>query len=383
MAVGKQVAVFSHAKGWRTEPTRIFRHYATGIAFWCRDISRHSLLGIRRKINASMLAFPHDCHQLASQFMRFSMLFYISVRCNLTTTGTFEQCTPANFEGFVLLRTLARLHFKPDFVALRNRLHPCFVALLFGQHKRTSQRHLTATGGVGAFDGACPDPRNDGGLAAAKFMGYFYLGVQVPDAAEGLPLHPLAVILHISGKPLRSLPAPGGIQFGAAVRVDRRLPGKPGRDLDHGLVDHYRHRVQVVGVGFQPQPLGFQRDGTAARKGIQQGRRVVIGRAQDLRFGGVQHLRVVGVFPLDQLFQNGKQPLTLGVLGLLGGVQFRVGRGVVHKAGPYHSACRRQRTPCPPQVQGGRVPMTDGFFARCFRIDRFQRKGNFNQLFRH
>lgn len=24
--------------------------------------------------------------------------------------------------------------------------------------------------------------------------------------------------------------------------------------------------------------------------------------------------------------------------------------------------------------------MTDGFFARCFRIDRFQRKGNFNQL---
>ena len=159
-------------------------------------------------------------------------------------------------------------------------------------------------------------------------MGYFYLGVQVPDAAEGLPLHPLAVILHISGKPLRSLPAPGGIQFGAAVRVDRRLPGKPGRDLDHGLVDHYRHRVQVVGVGFQPQPLGFQRDGTAARKGIQQGRRVVIGRAQDLRFGGVQHLRVVGVFPLDQLFQNGKQAFDARRFWvLLGGVQFRVAEG--------------------------------------------------------
>ena len=225
------------------------------------------------------------------------MLFYISVRCNLTTTGTFEQCTPANFEGFVLLRTLARLHFKPDFVALRNRLHPCFVAPSFLDNTnvlasgisqpQAGLGHLTVRAQIHAMTVASPP----------QVHGVFYLGVQVPDAAEGLPLHPLAVILHISGKPLRSLPAPGGIQFGAAVRVDRRLPGKPGRDLDHGLVDHYRHRVQVVGVGFQPQPLGFQRDGTAARKGIQQGRRVVIGRAQDLRFGGVQHLRVVGVFP--------------------------------------------------------------------------------------
>ena len=83
-------------------------------------------------------------------------------------------------------------------------------------------------------------------------MGHFYLGVQVTDAAERLPLHPLAVILHIGGKPLRPLPAGCAIQPGAAVRVDRHLPGKPGRDLDHGLVDHHRHGVQVVGVGFQP-----------------------------------------------------------------------------------------------------------------------------------
>ena len=273
--------------------------------------------------------------------------------------------------------------FNFVFFTVKLCLYPCFVALLFGQHKRTRQRHLTATGGVGAFDGARPDPRNDGGLAAALRVGYFYLGVQVPDAAERFPLHPLAVILHISGKPLRSLPAPGGIQFGAAVRVDRRLPGKPGRDLDHGLVDHYRHGVQVVGVGFQPQPLGFQRNSTAAGKGVQQGRRVIVGGAQDLCLGSRQHLRVVGVFPLDQLFQNAKQPLPLSVLGFLGGVQLRVSRGVVHKAGPYHSACRRQRTPCPPQMQGGRMPVPDGFFPRCLRIDRFQRKGNFDQLFRH
>ena len=137
-----------------------------------------------------------------------------------------------------------------------------------------------------------------------------------------------------------------------------------------------------MGVGLQPQPLGFQRDSTAACKGVQQGRRVIIGGAQDLCLGSRQYLRVVGVFPLDQLFQNAKQPLPFGVLGFLGGVQLRVGRGVVHKAGPDHSSCRRQRTPCPPQMQRGRVPVPDGFFPRCFRIDRFQRKGNFDQLFR-
>ena len=97
-----------------------------------------------------------------------------------------------------------------------------------------------------------------------------------------------------------------------------------------------------MGVGFQPQPLGFQRNSTAAGKGVQQGRRVIVGGAQDLCLGSRQHLRVVGVFPLDQLFQNAKQPLSLGVLGFLGGVQLRVGRGVVHKAGPDHGSSGRR-----------------------------------------
>ena len=235
-----------------------------------------------------------------------------------------------------------------DVVSLCDGLDPCFLAFLFGKHKGACQRHLTAAGGVGALDGACPDPCNDGGFAAAKSMGHFYLGVQVTDAAERLPFHPLAVILHIGGKPLRPLPAGCAIQQGAAVRVDRCLPGKPGRDLDHCLVDHHRHGVQVVGVGFQPQPLGFQRNSTAAGKGVQQGGRVIVGGAQDLCLGSRQHLRVVGVFPLDQLFQNAEQPLPFGVLGFLGGVQLRVGRGVVHKAGPDHSSCCNKRTARPP-----------------------------------
>ena len=311
------------------------------------------------------------------------MLFDIGIRCDFAATRAFENGTATYFERFIFFRTFAVLYLKMDAGSLCDGLDPCFLAFLFGKHKGACQRHLTAAGGVGALDGARPDPCNDGGFAAAKFMGHFYLGVQVTDAAERLPLHPLAVILHIGGKPLRPLPAGCAIQPGAAVRVDRCLPGKPGRDLDHCLVDHHRHGVQVVGVGFQPQPLGFQRNSTAAGKGVQQGRRVIVGGAQDLCLGSRQHLRVVGVFPLDQLFQNAKQPLSLGVLGFLGGVQLRVGRGVVHKAGPDHGSCRRQRTPCPPQMQGGRMPVPDGFFPRCLRIDRFQRKGNFDQLFGH
>lgn len=80
------------------------------------------------------------------------------------------------------------------------------------------------------------------------------------------------VILHVGGKPLHSPASPGDINS-AAVRVDRRLSGKPDEDLDVALLIITATTVRVVGVGFQPQPLKHQRDGTAARKRDQQNRR--------------------------------------------------------------------------------------------------------------
>ena len=47
----------------------------------------------------------------------------------------------------------------------------------------------------------------------------------------------------------------------AGAPENRFAPNKPGRDLDHGLVDGHRHRIEVGGLAFQPKSLGFQRKG--------------------------------------------------------------------------------------------------------------------------
>ena len=41
--------------------------------------------------------------------------------------------------------------------------------------------------------------------------------------------------------------------------VYRRIACEPRRDLDHRLVDQNRHRIQVAGVAFEPEPLRLER----------------------------------------------------------------------------------------------------------------------------
>jgi hypothetical protein len=82
----------------------------------------------------------------------------------------------------------------------------------------------------------------------------------VADALFGFVAHPLPVVAHILGEPLRAAVGLGKQPlFLARFWVDRRTVGKLGRDLDHGLVDEYRHRVEVTGVALQPQALRLQR----------------------------------------------------------------------------------------------------------------------------
>ncbi len=80
--------------------------------------------------------------------------------------------------------------------------------------------------------------------------------------------------MHVLRQPSRTFPHRLAADASLRLRVDGLLTGEFGRYLDQRLVDQHRHRVLITGMGFQPQPLRFQRDGTAATKGIQHGRRI-------------------------------------------------------------------------------------------------------------
>ena len=199
------------------------------------------------------------------------------------------------------------------------------------------------------------------------------------DTLEGLLFHPLTVIAHILRQPLG--PAPDVFHVAdLGLRVHRSHARKPGRNLNHGLVDHNGHRVQIVGMGLQSQALGLQRNGSAAGKGVQQLRRISVGRLQNLRPGRLQYPLVVGILPDHQILQNAEQPLSLPILFFLCRELLRVGGGIVHQAGPNHSSGRRQWPPCPPEMQGGRVPVADGFLPGGLRIDFFQGQRHLDQF---
>ena len=120
--------------------------------------------------------------------------------------------------------------------------------------------------------------------------------VQMPDAPLRLVAHPLPVVAHVLGEPLRPGPAAldqgrlGRRSAGPGLRVDRRPASELGRDLDHRLVDEHRHRVEIAGVGLQPQALRLQRQGAASRKGIVEGRQPVR-IEQPPRHGDDRHCR--------------------------------------------------------------------------------------------
>jgi hypothetical protein len=155
--------------------------------------------------------------------------------------------------------------------------------------------------------------------------------------------------------------------------------GKVGRDLDHGLVDEHRHRVEVAGVALQPQPLRRQGQGAAAGKGIVEGGQLVrveefggagvvpvigAGGASDLPdfvAGLIEHVLVGGVLPPHQLLDDLEEAQAFDFLCFQRRELVRVCRRVVHHLGEDHRAGSRQRSPRPPEMQRGGVAVADGF----------------------
>ena len=137
-------------------------------------------------------------------------------------------------------------------------------------------------------------------------------------------------------------------------------------------------------MGLQSQPLGFQGNGTARQqRGVQQRRRVVAGGAQDFRLCRLQNFRIIGIFPLDQFFQNGKQALPLLVLFLFGGELLRVLGGIRPPGWTRSPHGLRLGAAGPTTDAKWRDGRAEWIFPGGFGIDGFQWKRHFNQFFRH
>ena len=198
------------------------------------------------------------------------------------------------------------------------------------------------------------------------------------DPLLRLVTHPLAVGADVGGQSLGALPAadPG---FGEAGE-HRRLVAELGRDLDQRLVDQHRDRIEVRGVGFEAEPLRLQGNGAAAGERVEDGRRIAVGGFQDLGVRLREQLLVADVLPDHQLLDQPVQPLPLGALGFLGGELVGPRGRVVHQLREQYSPRRCQRTPGPPQMQGGRVPVPDRLLSRRLAVNRLQRQRDFDQL---
>jgi hypothetical protein len=152
------------------------------------------------------------------------------------------------------------------------------VARLAGEDEGRDQRHLhVGEGGVGTAHGARPQPGNHRELlpdqrhqvraVGCQLRGDGDRRVQVPDPPLRLFPHPLTVIPHVGRQALHAMP---GVQIKplAILRIDRQAVAEARRNLDHCLIDRHRHRVEVAGVGFETEPLRFERDGAAAGKRV-------------------------------------------------------------------------------------------------------------------
>nr|WP_289424917.1 hypothetical protein [Faecalibaculum rodentium] len=150
---------------------------------------------------------------------------------------------------------------------------------------------------------------------------------------QSLTAVPLSHILCISG-----------------IRIDRWQSLITGWNFNHGFVDHDCDRIQVIGMGFQPQTFAFQRNGTATREGIQQFRDVISHALFDFCLGFFQDLFVVGVFPDNELFQDSEEPFSFLSLLDFCGEQLGMGAGIIHQTRPDDGPGRSQRSSGPPQM---------------------------------
>jgi hypothetical protein len=138
-------------------------------------------------------------------------------------------------------------------------------------------------------------------------------------------------------------------------------------ELNGRLQDDVGNGVVFKGVGFTAQTQGFQRDASASCEGIQHLWWLVAEPLADESSGLLKQVTsadfAVVHFPFAQV--NDELFIHLRLFG---------------KQGAQHcGAGHYQRPSCPPHMQGGDMPMSDGFFAPCLFREGLNRQYRLNK----
>jgi hypothetical protein len=180
------------------------------------------------------------------------------------------------------------------------------------------------------------------------------------------------------------------------------------RDLNQSLGNQHSDRIQIAGVGFEAESLGFQRNRAAAGERVVQAghllrveeflrQRMALvqlaglpPRLANFDAGLLQYCLVRGVFPLYEFFDDDEKPgAGLGPVTFLLLIRLPAWVlaspqvfGIVHKLGEDDGSRRGKRPARPPEMQGGGVPVADRLLPRRRDVNGVERQGDFDQLFR-
>lgn len=151
-------------------------------------------------------------------------------------------------------------------------------------------------------------------------------------------------------------------------------------DLDQRLRDENSDRVEVGRVCGETEPLGLERDASAATERIENGRRVAVGRAADLNSGLFEDHLVRSVLPLHESPDDLEQAGAFILLGLSSWEAVGLRGRVVDDAREQHGAAGCERSPRPPVMHVGRPTGANRLFARRRNVDRLEGQGNLDEL---
>ena len=150
------------------------------------------------------------------------------------------------------------------------------------------------------------------------------------DLFPGLIEDARAIVAYIGRESVRAPPGVCTADLLAGFRVDRRTVCPPRRQLQVALVEQHRHGVEVARVGLEPESARFQRNGTAARERVENGRQPVVAVLQHFGVGGGVDIRVFVQPFLHHAADDVEQPIAFLILRLFRRKPIRVLRRVVH-----------------------------------------------------